>query len=156
MIFKNDIHNRFNDFKNIDSNGFQKLYDLLTKKSKDETEKKMCITEYQNIWLNIKNIFFKPKAVQRRFDNSEQSKIKSELYKNKYLENENLSFDIKENTSLESLFKIIRYKEHTSYINNYESDFDNYYENNEEPPAINAFINEIQNLQKSLYLNDNT
>ena len=61
MIFKNDIHNRFNDYKNIDSNGFQKLYDLLTKKSKDETEKKMCITEYQNIWLNFKNIFFKQK-----------------------------------------------------------------------------------------------
>ena len=40
MIFKNDIHNRFNDFKNTDSNGFQKLYDLLTKKSKDESEKK--------------------------------------------------------------------------------------------------------------------
>ena len=156
MIFKNDIHNRFNDFKNTDSNGFQKLYDLLTKKSKDESEKKMYITEYQNIWLNIKNIFFKQKPVQRRFDNSELSKIRSELYKNKYLENENLSFDIKENTSLELLFKIIRYKEHTSFINNYESDFDNYYENNEEPPAINAFINEIQNLQKSLYLNDDT
>jgi hypothetical protein len=64
MIFKNDIHNRFNDFKNTDSNGFQKLYDLLTKKSKDESEKKMYITEYQNIWLNIKNIFFKQKPVK--------------------------------------------------------------------------------------------
>ena len=86
----------------------------------------------------------------------ELSKMKSELFKNKYLENENLSFDIKENTSLELLFKIIRYKEHTSYINNYENDFDNYYEKNEEPPAINALIKEIQSLQKLLYLNDDT
>ena len=145
--------NRFNDFK-IDSNGFQKLYDLLTKKNKDENEKNLCITEYQNLWLNVKNIFFKQKFTQKRFENSELSKMKSELFKNKYLENENLSFDIKENTSLELLFKIIRHKEHTSYINNYENEFDNYYEKNEEPPAINALIKEIQSLQKLLYIND--
>ena len=153
-MLKTDYHNRY--LSNNDSNGFQKLYDLLVKNNKDETEKKMCNTEYQNIWLNIKNIFFKQKQTQKRFENSELSKIKAELFKNKYLENENLSFDIKENTSLELLFKIIRYKEHTSYINNYENDFDNYYENNEEPPAINAFIKEIQSLQKLLYLNDDS
>ena len=147
--------NRFNDFK-IDSNGFQKLYDLLTKKNKDENEKNLCITEYQNLWLNVKNIFFRQKFTQKRFENSELSKMKSELFKNKYLENENLSFDIKENTSLELLFKIIRHKEHTSYINNYENEFDNYYEKNEEPPAINALIKEIQSLQKLLYINDDT
>ena len=38
--------NRFNDFKsNIESNGFQKLYDLLTKKNKDEKEKELYTTE---------------------------------------------------------------------------------------------------------------
>ena len=154
-MYKNDYHNKFNNFNsNIDSNGFQKLYDLLTKKIKNESEKKMCNTEYQNIWLNIKNVFFKKKQGPKRLENSEMSKIKSELFKNKYLENETLSFDLKENTSLELLFKIIRHKEHTSYINNYENDFDNYYEKNEEPPAINALINEIRDLQKLLYLND--
>ena len=42
MMYKNDYRNRFNGFKsnNIDSNGFQKLYELLTKKNKDENEKK--------------------------------------------------------------------------------------------------------------------
>ena len=74
MMYKNDYHNRFNDFKNIDSSGFQKLYDLLTKKNKDENEKKMCNSEYQNIWLNINNIFFKQKLTQKRFENSELSK----------------------------------------------------------------------------------
>ena len=144
--------NRFNDFKsNIDSNGFQKLYELLTKKSKDEKEKELCTTEYQNLWLNINNIFFKQKPNQKKLENSDAQKMKAELYKNKYLDKEYLSFDIKENTSLELLFKIIRHKEHTSYISNYENDFDNYFEKNEEPPAINSLIKEIQNLQKFLY-----
>ena len=155
MMYKNDYRNRFNGFKsnNIDSNGFQKLYELLTKKNKDENEKKTCITEYQNIWLNISNIFFRQRQIAKKSENNESSKSK-ELFKNKYYENENLSFDIKENINLELLFKIIRHKEHTNYINNYENDFDNYYEKNEEPPAINALIKEIQSLQKLLYNND--
>ena len=154
MILINDYQSRI--INNNATNGFQKVYDLLTKNNKDENDKRLSIYEYQKLWVNVESLFLKPKQVQRRLENSESSKIKSELFKNKYLENENLSFDIKENISFELLFKIIRYKEHTSYIRNYENDFDNYYEKNEEPLAINAFIKEIQQLQKLLYLNDDT
>ena len=155
MMYKNDYTNRFNDFKN-DSNGFQKLYDLLTKKNKDENEKKICKIEYQNIWMNLENTFFKQKQVQKRTENNDSGKVKLEIFNNKFIESENLYFDIKKHGGLELLFKIIRNKEHTSYINNYENEFENYYEKKEEPPAISALIKEIQNLQKLLYINDDS
>ena len=151
---KNDYQNRFVGNNTMD--GLQKVYYLLTRNNKDENEKKLANTEYQNLWLNINSLFFKPKQVQKKLENNDSAKNRSELFKNKYLENENLLFDIKENINFELFFKIIRYKEHTSYISNYENDYDNYYEKNEEPPAINTFIKEIQQLQKHLYINDDT
>jgi hypothetical protein len=52
--------------------------------------------------------------------------------------------------SFETIFKIIRYQETTNFINSYDSEYDNYLNEEEEPPVIKAFINEIQNLEKVL------
>jgi len=52
--------------------------------------------------------------------------------------------------SFETIFKIIRYQEATNFINSYDSEYDNYLNEEEESPVIKAFINEIQNLEKVL------
>ena len=161
MMFKIDYLNKNNDKdkgkdkdkkNNIDSDDLENLYDLLKKKNKDESEKKLCIAEYQNLWLNIEDIFFSKNEKSNKQENIEISKVKIDINKNKYYENENVSLEIKENTNLELLFKIIRYKEITNYINYYDNDYDYYSNEDEEPPVINIIINEIYNLEKILNL----
>ena len=160
MMFKIDYLNKNNDKdkgkdkdkkNNIDSDDLENLYDLLKKKNKDESEKKLCIAEYQNLWLNIEDIFFSKNEKSNKQENIEISKVKIDINKNKYYENENVSLEIKENTNLELLFKIIRYKEITNYINYYDNDYDYYSNEDEEPPVINIIINEIYNLEKIIF-----
>ena len=114
-MFKIDYLNKNNDKdkgkdkdkkNNIDSDDLENLYDLLKKKNKDESEKKLSIAEYQNLWLNIEDIFFSKNEKSNKQENIEISKVKIDINKNKYYENENVSLEIKENTNLELLFKI--------------------------------------------------
>jgi hypothetical protein len=149
-MFKNDYGNKINEKdkkNNIDTDDLENLYQLLIKKNKDDNEKKICNIEYQTIWENIGDILFKKEGTNKS-ENAESSKVKVDNTKNKYLENENSNLEVKDNMSFETIFKIIRYQETTNFINSYDSEYDNYLNEEEEPPVIKAFINEIQNLEK--------
>ena len=151
-MFKNDYGNKINEKdkkNNIDTDDLENLYQLLIKKNKDDNEKKICNIEYQTIWENIGDILFKKEGTNKS-ENAESSKVKVDNTKNKYLENENSNLEVKDNMSFETIFKIIRYQETTNFINSYDSEYDNYLNEEEEPPVIKAFINEIQNLEKVL------
>ena len=150
-MFKNDYGNKINEKdkkNNLDTDDLENLYQLLIKKNKDDNEKKICNIEYKTIWENIGDILFKKEGANKS-ENAESSKIKVDNTKNKFLENENSNLDIKDNMSFEAIFKIIRYQETSNFINSYDNEYDNYLnEEEEEPPVIKAFINEIQNLEK--------
>ena len=152
-MFKYDIENKNNEKdkkNNIETDDIEKLYELLKKKGKDENEKKICNDEYQNIWENIGDIFFKRESVNKS-EIVEFSKGKLDVTKNKVLGNDYINLEIKDNMSFELIFKIVRYKEASNFINSYDNDFDNYLnEEEEEPPIIKAIIKEIQNLEKIL------
>ena len=149
-MFKNDNGNKINekDKKNkIDTEDFNELYDLLKKKMKDVSENNICKMKYQNIWFNLGEILFQ-KEDFNKIDINENSKIKIDITKNKYFENESINLDAKDNMSLETIFKIIRYMEETIYIHNYDNDFENYKnEEEQEPPIIKVLIKEIKNLE---------
>ena len=149
-MFKNDNGNKINekDKKNkIDTEDFNELYDLLKKKMKDVSENNMCKMKYQNILFNLGEILFQ-KEDFNKIDINENSKIKIDITKNKYFENESINLDAKDNMSLETIFKIIRYMEETIYIHNYDNDFENYKnEEEQEPPIIKVLIKEIKNLE---------
>ena len=152
-MIKYDSANKNNEKdkkNNIETDDIEKLYELLKKKGKDENEKKICNDEYQNIWENIGDIFFKRESVNKS-EIVEFSKGKLDVTKNKVLGNDYINLEIKDNMSLELIFKIVRYKEASNFINSYDNDFDNYLnEEEEEPPIIKAIIKEIQNLEKIL------
>ena len=103
MMFKNDNGNKINekDKKNkIDTEDFNELYDLLKKKMKDVSENNICKMKYQNIWFNLGEILFQ-KEDFNKIDINENSKIKIDITKNKYFENESINLDAKDNMSLE-------------------------------------------------------
>ena len=151
-MFRYESTNKNNekDKKNsIDIDDFEKLYELLKKKGKEENERKLCNDEYQNIWENIGDIIFKKESINKS-EIIDFSKGKIDVTKNKVLGNDYINLEIKDNMSLELIFKIVRYKEASNFINSYDNDYDNYLNEEEEPPIIKAIINEIQNLEKLL------
>ena len=151
-MFRYESTNKNNekDKKNsIDIDDFEKLYELLKKKGKEENERKLCNDEYQNIWENIGDIIFKKESINKS-EIIDFSKGKIDVTKNKVLGNDYINLEIKDNMSLELIFKIVRYKEASNFINSYDNDYDNYLNEEEEPQNIKAIINEIQNLEKLL------
>ena len=133
----------------IDNNDLLYLYDLLTQKNKDENFKRASDIEYQKIFQNLEELFFKKEGTDKP-ENVESSKTKLDCTKNRILENESATLLIKDNTSIELIFKIIRLEEKTNFINNYDNDYDNYLDEDEEPVIVKAFITEIQKLEKIL------
>ena len=133
----------------IDNNNLLYLYNLLKQKNKDENSQRASDTEYHKIFQNLEELFFKKEGANKP-ENVETSKIKIDITKNRILENENANIIVKDDTSLELIFKIIRFEEKTYFINSYDNDYDNYLDEDEEPVIVKAIINQIQQLEKVL------
>ena len=128
----------------------KEFYASLIKKNKDEDQKKKCDEDFTKLWSELPLNFFENKQFQKKSDNNE-------IYKNKYLENENLNFEIKKNSEFELYLKIIKYKEQNTFPNenNYETNYYNKSDNDEFPSSILFLITEIKSLQKTMYSNSN-
>ena len=116
----------------------EKSLSLLLSKSKDDNEKRSINLEYQTIWQNLDEIFFENEVPIKSDNNNDSSKNKGDNSKNRFAQMENSKLEIR--GRLEILFNIVRIKEKT--------DYDDYLNEEEEPPIIKAFINEIQQLEK--------
>ena len=139
-----------NDYTNKNNEKLKKIYvfedlkdlkNILISNNKDEPDL------YREIWKYLGDIIFKKEGINRA-ENAETSKIKIDITKNKYLENENTNLEINDKMSLEIIFEIIRNKEMKPLIKSYEYDYDNYLNEEEEPPVIKSLIYEIKNLEK--------
>ena len=117
----------------------EKSLSLLLSKSKDDNEKRSINLEYQTIWQNLDEIFFENEMPNKSDNNNnDSSKNKGDNSKNRFAQMENSKLEIR--GRLEILFNIVRIKEKT--------DYDDYLNEEEEPPIIKALINEIQQLEK--------
>ena len=139
-----------NDYTNKNNEKLKKIYvfedlkdlkNILISNNKDEPDL------YREIWKYLGDIIFKKEGINRA-ENAETSKIKIDITKNKYLENENTNLEINDKMSLEIIFEIIRNKEMKPLIKSYEYDYDNYLNEEEEPPVIKSLIYEIKSLEK--------
>ena len=60
-MFKNDYGNKINEKdkkNNLDTDDLENLYQLLIKKNKDDSEKKICNIEYKTIWEKYRRYTF--------------------------------------------------------------------------------------------------